>query len=201
MKDKTIAELIHDRVFAEGGTLNVWLSGAKFRKLTTRINARTCHSATAEESMDCLVEFKPSPELATMIARNADELRGYLSGIVRNWAAEVSARRSRPAGSARVLSGGFEAVSQRSKGPDICDCHGGMRSAISERGRKITGAAVIAAVFVVLQVSDGLLSVFSEIGGGARDSAAVGGVEMGQRSSFKVERPGVGSGCSPRRLS
>ena len=65
MNAKTIADLIHDRAFAEGATLCVWLDGCRFR----RIN-------------------EPSPELAALMRRNIEELRSYLRGVVSEWCKE-----------------------------------------------------------------------------------------------------------------
>lgn len=92
MKTKSIGELIHDRVFAEGGTLNVWLAGAKFRKGTTKTIARSLYYPGQDECMAAVAEFVPSPELEMLIRRNAVEVREYLAAVVAAWRDEVEKR-------------------------------------------------------------------------------------------------------------
>ena len=98
-ENKSIAELIHDRVVAEGGVLHVWKSGAKFRKVIDdqlpfdrgRWNdeqlARpvTMWDPTDDEPMDGLEPFVPSEDLRSVIVRNLFELQIYFKQQVASW--------------------------------------------------------------------------------------------------------------------
>lgn len=198
MNDKTIAELIHDRVFAEGGTLNVWLGGAKFRRLTTKVNARTVRSRTEAESMDCLEEFKPSAELAMMMVRHVEDLRDYLAKVSAEWRAQVMTPGVRRSGSARVLPRPFSPPTQNPKGRQTCDCHDEMRLSISQRGQNLSGSALAAVVFAAFVISADDFRHDSEIVGGSRVSASANGVETVEHSRLKADKPGEGAGCAGR---
>lgn len=199
MKDKSIAELIHDRVFAEGGTLNVWLGGAKFRRLTTTVNSRSLHSATAEEDMSCLEEFSPSAELAQLIRRNAIELRRYFARHVGEWRAEIERTAPSAEAPARVLSAGASLESPNAKGQDIRDCHGVTRSTISEPGVKSAVSAGLLAVWSafggVAECPAAEMARRSEIGAYARPAPIQIGPAWGEASHFSVDCQGEGGGC------
>ena len=108
MNDKKIAELIHDRAFAEGATLCVWLDVAKFRTVNVaegqeRIRPRSIfirgNLGSGDTSGVVYVpgydahvashKFEPSPELAALMRRNFEELRSYLGGVISGWRHEL----------------------------------------------------------------------------------------------------------------
>lgn len=152
MNQKSISELIHDRVFAEGGTLVVWLNDARFRRVLVaegqeRIRPRRiCENARLEgyaADSEVLVaglfagtkistlKFEPSAELSKLIARNAEEVRDYLNAAVREWNRALEDQRSKVSEPATGPSGEVDALPQRRKGRVVCDCHAVTRSAIS----------------------------------------------------------------------
>lgn len=153
MNQKSIAELIHDRVFAEGGTLVVWLNNARFRRVMVaegqeRIRPRCIHEnarldgyvvADSDVKVSGLfsgtsistLKFEPSAELAKLIARNADEVRDYLNAAVREWNRALKGQRSKVSEPATGPSSEVDALPQRRKGRVVCDCHAVTRSAIS----------------------------------------------------------------------
>lgn len=152
MNQKSISELIHDRVFAEGGTLVVWLNDARFRRVLVaegqeRIRPRRiCENARLEgyaADSEVLVaglfagtkistlKFEPSAELLKLIARNAEEVRDYLNDAVREWNRELEDRRSKVSEQSMGPSGEVDALPQRRKGRVVCDCHAVTRSKIS----------------------------------------------------------------------
>ena len=113
MSEKTIADLIHDRAFAEGATLCVWLDVARFRHINVaegqeRIRPRMIHvrcdlGEADAEGVVCVPgytsnvashKFEPSPELAALMRRNIDELRSYLRGVVSGWRKEVGVKKA-----------------------------------------------------------------------------------------------------------
>ena len=152
MNQKSISELIHDRVFAEGGTLVVWLNDARFRRVLVaegheRIRPRRiCENARLEgyaADSEVLVaglyegtkistlKFEPSAGLSKLIARNADEVRDYLNAAVREWNRALEDQRSKVSEQATGPSGEVDALPQRRKGRVVCDCHAVTRSVIS----------------------------------------------------------------------
>ena len=107
MNAKTIADLIHDRAFAEGATLCVWLDGCRFRRINVaagqeQIRPRMIRIGQSLGVVDAdgviyvpgyssnvaSYKFEPSPELAALMRRNIEELRSYLRGVVSEWCKE-----------------------------------------------------------------------------------------------------------------
>lgn len=89
-EEKTIAELIHDRVFAEGGTLVRWYGGAMFKRIEAKLTPRMSSHRTWDEAEAVreFAKFEPSEDLRKMIARNADEVRCYLERCRSEWCKE-----------------------------------------------------------------------------------------------------------------
>ena len=118
MNEKSIAELIHERVVLEGGTLHRWLNGAKFRRIWPEpmINCKMISSPTEVEDVLGFEEFVPSPELRALMIRNADELRRYVAGLVADWRAQA------PRGQGTSQAVGRE--DPKARGGDIRECHG-----------------------------------------------------------------------------
>ena len=125
MKEKSIAELIHDRVVLEGGTLHRWLNGAKFRKVWPEpmIGCRMISSPTEAEDILGFEEFIPSRELKALMRRNADELRRYVADLVAEWRALAP----RGSGPSEAVEPGFPI----GRGRHLCECHGVSSSGIS----------------------------------------------------------------------
>ncbi len=195
---KSIAELIHDRVHAEGGTLNVWLNGGKFRKVSTQLVPRSMFIRSDEECMCAVNVFEPSPELAAMIRRYAVELREYISGIVRGWRLEC--QNADQVGSSRRES----VVYAITKGRHVRDCHGVTRSEISSNGAKMAAVAKTALAAIVAGLALGFIPCANgradEISGGIGCANGRARSVWGERSNFNVCRQGKGGvGCVPHR--
>ncbi len=118
---KSIPELIHDRVFLEGGTLHRWLNGARFRRIepAPMINSRTVSSPTEIEDDSGFADFSPSAELRALMVRNAEELRQYVADMVAGWRVESARPTPRWVGSSSPRSG----LLLTRRGGDSCDCH------------------------------------------------------------------------------
>ncbi len=133
MNEKSIAEVIHDRVFAEGGTLHVWRTGARFRRVDPPglFNPRKLSSPTDVEDMDCLKEFQPSEELRRLIVAHADDIRAYFAEVSAAWNL-----RCRALPTPRGIGSSRPAASDAPIGRDgrICECHGEESSGISPAG-------------------------------------------------------------------
>lgn len=122
------ASQVHDMVFAEGGTLHVWLGGAKFRAMTTPLKARTVRDFSETESdMSGLDVFTPSPKLSAVMVAHADLLRDYVAQFVADLRQEFEAPPPPGVGS----SGDLDDRDPARNGRGDCDCHADLSSQIS----------------------------------------------------------------------
>ena len=229
MNPKSIAELIHDRAFAEGATLVVWLDVARFRNIEVasgqeRIRPRMIHvrRQLGDADLDGVVyvpapmcdvathRFAASAELMNLIRRNADEVRDYMDLEVRSWRREVKAENVEEANEAAGPFGEVDAYAPKGKGRDACDCHAVTRSPISADGAKIDVCSrrrILSVGLSMVLGAAGALASVSCAGSEIRRADPVGvSVSGGFRacegkpSRFSVERQGVGGRVSARAL-
>lgn len=203
---KEIAELIHDRAFAEGATVVVWTNDAKLRVIPTvegreYLRPRTMHvrsklTATDLDGdvkvpgyiKDCVssFRFKPSDDLIKIMKRNACEFQAYLDHMVREWRAEVEA-----IGGVRENSSGPSCQTtepSRTRGSRTdCDCHAGLRSEISEKTAKSGARAVLAAIAVAGWVFGSSVAARAPIGAdGVRPDADGGGASAFSGDFYEI---------------
>ena len=227
MNPKSIAELIHDRAFAEGATLVVWLDVARFRHIEVasgqeRIRPRMIHvrRQLGDADLDGVVyvpvpmcdvathRFAASAELMNLIRRNADEVRDYMDLEVRSWRREVKVEE---ANEATGPSGRVEGQSPKRRSGLACDCHAVTGSQISAENVKIDVCArrriLSVGLSMVLGAACALASVScagSEIRRADPVGVSVSGgfrACEGKPSRFSVERQGVGGRVSARALN